>query len=42
MALRARRNALFEPFPELWRDYQRKGISARLAFAVYERSQSQP
>jgi CHAD domain-containing protein len=38
--LRARRNALFEDFLELWRDYERKGFAARLAFAVSERSQS--
>ena len=40
--LRARRNALFEQFLELWRDYERKGFTARLAFAISERSQSQP
>ncbi len=39
--LRARRNALFEQFLELWRDYERKGFAARLAFAISERSQSQ-
>jgi CHAD domain-containing protein len=39
--LRARRRALFEQFLELWRDYERKGFAARLAFAVSERSQSQ-
>jgi CHAD domain-containing protein len=38
--LRARRNALFEQFLELWRDYERKGFAARLAFALSERSQS--
>jgi CHAD domain-containing protein len=38
--LRARRRALFEQFLELWRDYERKGFAARLAFAVSERSQS--
>jgi CHAD domain-containing protein len=38
--LRARRNALFEQFLELWRDYERKGFAARLAFAVSERAQS--
>jgi CHAD domain-containing protein len=38
--LRARRNALFEQFLELWRDYERKGFSARLAFALTERAQS--
>jgi CHAD domain-containing protein len=38
--LRARRNELFEQFLELWRDYERKGFAARLAFAVSERSQS--
>jgi CHAD domain-containing protein len=37
--LRARRNALFEQFLELWRDYERKGFAARLAFAISERSQ---
>ncbi len=40
--LRARRNALFEQFLELWRDYERKGFAARLAFAISERSQSEP
>jgi CHAD domain-containing protein len=40
--LRARRNALFEQFQELWRDYERKGFAARLAFAITERSQSEP
>jgi CHAD domain-containing protein len=40
--LRARRRELFEQFLELWRDYERKGFAARLAFAVSERSQSQP
>jgi CHAD domain-containing protein len=39
--LRARRRALFEQFLELWRDYERKGFSARLAFSVSERSQSE-
>jgi CHAD domain-containing protein len=38
--LRARRKALFEEFLELWRDYERKGFAARLAFALSERSQS--
>jgi CHAD domain-containing protein len=38
--LRARRRALFEQFLELWRDYERKGFAARLAFAVTERAQS--
>jgi hypothetical protein len=38
--LRARRNALFGQFLELWRDYERKGFAARLAFALSERSQS--
>jgi CHAD domain-containing protein len=38
--LRARRRALFEQFQELWRDYERKGFAARLAFAVSERAQS--
>jgi len=38
--LRARRNALFEQFLELWRDYERKGFAARLAFAISERAQS--
>jgi CHAD domain-containing protein len=38
--LRARRNALFGDFLELWRDYERKGFAARLAFAISERSQS--
>jgi hypothetical protein len=31
---------LFEQFLELWRDYERKGFAARLAFALSERSQS--
>ena len=39
--LRARRNALFEDFLELWREYERKGFAARLAFAISERAQSQ-
>jgi CHAD domain-containing protein len=39
--LRARRSALFEQFLELWRDYERKGFAARLAFAVSERAQSE-
>jgi CHAD domain-containing protein len=39
--LRARRRALFEQFLELWRDYERKGFAARLAFSVSERSQSE-
>jgi CHAD domain-containing protein len=38
--LRARRRELFEQFLELWRDYERKGFAARLAFAVSERAQS--
>ena len=38
--LQARRRALFEQFLELWRDYERKGFAARLAFAVSERAQS--
>jgi len=38
--LRARRRALFEDFVELWRDLERKGFAARLAFAVSERSDS--
>ena len=38
--LRARRNALFEQFLELWRDYERRGFAARLAFAISERAQS--
>ena len=40
--LRARRNALFQDFLELWRDYERKGFAARLAFAISERAQSHP
>jgi CHAD domain-containing protein len=39
--LRARRRELFEQFLELWRDYERKGFAARLAFAISERSQSE-
>jgi CHAD domain-containing protein len=39
--LRTRRNALFEQFLELWREYERKGFAARLAFAVTERAQSE-
>jgi CHAD domain-containing protein len=38
--LRARREALFEDFLELWRDSERKGFAARLAFALSERAQS--
>jgi CHAD domain-containing protein len=38
--LRARRNSLFQDFLELWRDYERKGFAARLAFAISERAQS--
>jgi CHAD domain-containing protein len=38
--IRARRRALFEQFLELWRDYERKGFAARLAFALSERAQS--
>jgi CHAD domain-containing protein len=38
--LRARRRELFEQFLELWRDYERKGFEARLAFAITERAQS--
>ena len=38
--LRARRTALFEQFLELWREYERKGFAARLAFAITERAQS--
>jgi CHAD domain-containing protein len=38
--LRARRRVLFEQFLELWRDYERKGFAARLAFAITERAQS--
>ena len=38
--LRARRRALFGDFLELWRDLERKGFAARLAFAASERSQS--
>jgi CHAD domain-containing protein len=39
--LRARRRELFEQFLELWRDYERKGFGARLAFAISERAQSE-
>jgi CHAD domain-containing protein len=38
--LRARRRALFADFLEMWRDLERKGFSARLAFALSERSHS--
>ena len=38
--LRARRRALFADFLELWRDIERKGFAARLAFALSERSHS--
>jgi hypothetical protein len=38
--LRARRRALFADFLELWRDLDRKGFAARLAFALSERSHS--
>ena len=40
--LQARRRALFVDFLELWRDYERKGFAARLAFALSERSDSRP
>jgi CHAD domain-containing protein len=40
--LRARRRELFEQFLEIWRDYERKGFEARLAFAITERAQSLP
>jgi CHAD domain-containing protein len=40
--LDARRRARFEQFLELWHDAERKGFPARLAFAVSERSQSEP
>ncbi len=40
--LQARRRALFADFLELWRDYERKGFAARLAFALSERSNSAP
>ena len=40
--LQARRRALFADFLELWRDYERKGFAARLAFALSERSDSRP
>jgi CHAD domain-containing protein len=40
--LRARRRALFADFLEMWRDLERKGFSARLAFALSERSHSMP
>jgi hypothetical protein len=40
--LRARRRALFEDFLAMWRDLERKGYAARLAFAVTERSNSSP
>ena len=40
--LRARRRALFEEFLALWRDYERRGFAARLAFAASERSHSEP
>ncbi len=40
--LQARRRALFADFLELWRDYERKGFAARLAFALSERSNSRP
>jgi CHAD domain-containing protein len=38
--LRARRRSLFADFLELWRDLERKGFAARLAFALSERSHS--
>jgi CHAD domain-containing protein len=38
--LRARRRALFADFLEMWRDLERKGFAARLAFALSERSHS--
>jgi hypothetical protein len=40
--LQARRRALFADFLDLWRDYERKGFAARLAFALSERSDSRP
>jgi CHAD domain-containing protein len=40
--LRARRRALFADFLETWRDLERKGFAARLAFALSERSHSSP
>jgi CHAD domain-containing protein len=36
--LRARRRALFAEFLDAWRDYERRGFAARLAFAVSERA----
>jgi hypothetical protein len=38
--LQARRRALFADFLEHWRDLERKGFAARLAFALSERSHS--
>ncbi|HEX2413269.1 MAG TPA: CHAD domain-containing protein [Solirubrobacteraceae bacterium] len=38
--LQARRRALFADFVEQWRDLERKGFAARLAFALSERSHS--
>jgi CHAD domain-containing protein len=38
--LQARRRALFADFLEQWRDLERKGFAARLAFALSERSHS--
>jgi len=38
--LQARRRALFADFLEQWRDLERKGFAARLAFALTERSDS--
>jgi len=35
--LRARRRLLFDDFLALWREYQRKGFAARLAYAASER-----
>ena len=40
--LQARRRARFADFLELWRDYERRGFAARLAFALSERSNSRP
>ena len=38
--LRARRRVLFDDFLTLWREYERKGFAARLAYAASERPRS--
>src|SRR4029453_7854419 len=38
----ARRGLLFERFLELWRDLEREGFRARLAYAISERHEAPP